>query len=83
MQKNVRYFISFNDRAYRSELALFRHERSTAGNALIVRAPAGASQLYMVEGRRGGLSVTEDLEKAGAKLCRIRGVALTSIPVVR
>jgi len=82
MSKNAHYFISFNDRAYRSEISLYRHERTTAENAMMVRAPAGADQLYLVEGRRGAVSVFGNMKEAGAKFFKIRALALTSIAVV-
>jgi hypothetical protein len=72
MQKNASYFISGSNRAYRSEIALFRNEKLTADDCMVVQAPQGASQLYIVEGRRGSLSVSADLAKAWKTFLRVQ-----------
>lgn len=80
MPKSASYFICGN-RAYRSEIALFRQERITAERCARVKARPGLSQLHLVEGSRGGLSVWDDAQKALQAMVRRRGRGLVSIAV--
>jgi hypothetical protein len=64
MTQNSHYFISNSSHAYRSEIALFRHERATADDCWMVEARAGASTLYEIIGPGDRVTVTADLGEA-------------------
>ena len=82
MTQNAHYFISNSSRAYRSEIALFRHEKETADDCWMVEARAGASTLYEVVGPGDRVIVTDDLG-AALDAIRTRGAkGLHSIAVV-
>ena len=82
MTQIAHYFISNSSRAYRSEIALFRHERETADDCWMVEARAGASTLYEVVGPSDRVTVTADLCEA-LDTFRTRGAQdLHSITVV-
>lgn len=80
MAKHANYFISGN-RAYRSELELFRQERVTAARCAIVKAPGGAAELFLVEGARGSLTASADLAKAFGLMVRQNGRRMISVHV--
>lgn len=81
MTNNARYFLSAH-RAYRSEIALYRHECITAEDCMVVQAQLGAHTLYVVEGRRGEVSVAADLGRAWRAFRRTCALELHSIAVV-
>ena len=58
------YFISNSNRAYRTEIALFRHEKATADDSWMVEARAGASMLYEIVGPGDRSTITADLGEA-------------------
>ena len=82
MHTNSNYFIANSSRAYRSEIALFRHERETAEGCWPVEARAGATKLYEIVGPGDGLTVTADWDEAWARFVSTKAQAINTIPVV-
>lgn len=82
MQTPSSYFISNNNRAYRSEIALFRHERETAENCWSVEARAGATMLYEIIGPGDRTSITDDLGAAWDMFLATGAESIFGIPVV-
>jgi hypothetical protein len=64
MTEIANYFISNSNRAYRSEIALFRHEKATADDCWMVEARAGASTLYEIVGPGDRVTITAHLDEA-------------------
>ncbi len=82
MQHTVRYFVSEN-RAYRSELDLFRTERITARDCATVEARRGAALLYAVEDALGLFHLGTDAQEALAIFVRERACRLRAIQVAK
>jgi hypothetical protein len=81
MQKLASYFIS-GVRAYRSEIALFRHEGITAERCAILKAPPGLAWLYLADDARGEISAWESASRALDVMLRRHGREVISIPVI-
>lgn len=82
MTQNSNYFISNSNRAYRSEIDLFRNEHMTAEDCWMVEARAGASTLYEIVGPGDRLTVTADLDEAWDTFRRTKALEMHSIAVV-
>lgn len=82
MTQIANYFISNGNRAYFSEISLFRYEKVTADDSWMIEAHAGASTLYEIVGPNDRVIVTTDLGQAWETF-RARGAQdLQSIAVV-
>jgi hypothetical protein len=81
MSATVSYFISNSSRAYRSEIALFKHERETADDCWVVQAAAGATILYEIIGPGDRIAVTTNLAEAWQSFHDQGSEAINGIPV--
>jgi hypothetical protein len=84
MTDTARYFIGSDNRAYRSEISLYRHLGETADDCLAIKARPGADTLYEVVAHRGGgLTFSADLADAWNRFSGISGPkSLHTLPVV-
>jgi hypothetical protein len=79
---SAHYFIANSNRAYRSEISLFRHEGETAADCWMVQASAGAAMLYEITGPGDRVSITADLGEAWERFARTKAEEINAIPVV-
>lgn len=80
MENLVRYFVSV-DRAYRSEIALFREERVTAEYCAVIEAPEGTQQFFAVEWA-ASVSIWADMNEAFGVMVREKAQRMHSIDVM-
>jgi hypothetical protein len=76
------YFIGNDNRAYRSEISLFRYTRETADDCWMVEAQADATMLYEIIGPRDKVSLTVDLGEARDLFLSLGAQEIHGIPVV-
>ncbi|MES2292022.1 MAG: hypothetical protein V4527_01855 [Pseudomonadota bacterium] len=82
MTATAHYFISSSNRAYRSEISLFRHEKAAAEDCWMIHARAGASRLFEIVGRGERVTVTAYQSEAWKRFKKDKALELHSITVV-
>jgi hypothetical protein len=80
LENNVSYFVSVN-RAYKSEIALYRQERVTAEYCAVIKAPEGTKEFYAVEVRPDTISIYTDMTQAFAAMVSQKATRLVTITV--
>jgi hypothetical protein len=80
LENTVKYFVSI-DKAYRSEIALYREERVTAEYCAIIEAPEGTKVFYAVEVKPGAISIWTDMQDAFEAMRQTKARRLHTIAV--